>query len=450
MFRTYRKQLKVITSKMSIKKKIRLESAVYLISNIIMQVLAFLSIILLMKYLPIEVYGQYTYNFEFVLLIGIVAETGFRSYYTRTFSQSSQIKNTYKTLQFTHFIISILLLVLILILAKFTQVNSDVFTNIVILSIGYICFSFLVPINSLMISKGEKKYIVYKDILTGFTKLVLVVVVIYFNLAETFLYLIYYLLFIILTILYFIIKNTNLQYSFLFNYSISKNKSCFFLKKSLPFTILVVSNVLYNKLDVVMLENFKGVEEVAIYAGAYKFIYPFMFISSIIMFSVLPKLSKYHKQNSIFREITDVSVTYLLSIGIFLSFSLLIFSEELFKILFENKFEDSIFLFQLLVPYLPVVFFYGVYTNLIVSKHKEKFMLKINILMLFANFLLNLIVIPAYGAMGATLSTLVCEILIFFITAIFVYKNFNIKHLYSVSILIIYLVLYYYILLERL
>jgi O-antigen/teichoic acid export membrane protein len=152
--------------------------------------------------------------------------------------------------------------------------------------------------------------------------------------------------------------------------------------------------------------------EVGYYSGATKFIYPFMFISSAFMTAIFPKLAKHSEEKDKFRNIQITAVYYLGGIGIFLSISLYLGAEIIFQLFFGDKYDNSIPIFKILVWFLAIVFLYGPISNSLVAKNRIKFLAYLNLFMIILNVVLNFILIPDYGAKGAAMTTIVCEILI--------------------------------------
>jgi O-antigen/teichoic acid export membrane protein len=181
----------------------------------------------------------------------------------------------------------------------------------------------------------------------------------------------------------------------------------------------MAANVIYNKIDIIMLEKMIGSAEVGYYSGATKFIYPFMFISGAFMTAIFPKLAKHSKEKDKFKSIQNLALFYLGGIGILLSTSLYLGSDLIFELFFADKYDASIPIFKVLVWYLAIVFIYGPISNSLVAKNKVKFLVYMNLFMIVLNVVLNFFLIPVYGAKGAAAATIVCEVLILSSAAIY-------------------------------
>ena len=181
----------------------------------------------------------------------------------------------------------------------------------------------------------------------------------------------------------------------------------------------MAANVIYNKIDIIMLEKMIGSVEVGYYSGATRFIYPFMFISGAFMTAIFPSLAKYSNDKDKFKGIQYIALYYLGGIGIVLSTILFLGSDLLFNFFFDLKYDQSIPTFKVLVWYLAIVFIYGSISNNLVALGKVKFLVALNLVMILVNVVLNLFLIPHYGAVGAAIATIFCELLILFTAGIY-------------------------------
>jgi O-antigen/teichoic acid export membrane protein len=209
------------------------------------------------------------------------------------------------------------------------------------------------------------------------------------------------------------------EFSYLFEIKIDLSTSFSFIKQGLLFTVLMAANVIYNKIDIVMLEKMIGSTEVGYYSGATRFIYPFMFISGAFMTAIFPSLAKYSQQKDKFNRIQYIALYYLGGIGIVLSTVLFLGSDLLFNFFFELKYEQSVPTFKVLVWYLAIVFIYGSISNNLVALGKIKFLVALNLIMILVNIVLNFFLIPHYGALGAAIATIICELLILITAGIY-------------------------------
>ena len=130
------------------------------------------------------------------------------------------------------------------------------------------------------------------------------------------------------------------------------------------------------------------------------------------MTAIFPSLAKYAADKDKFKNIQYLALYYLGGIGILLSTCLFLGSDILFELFFNHKYDESIPVFKVLVWYLAIVFIYGSISNNLVAKNKVKFLVYLNLIMIVLNVALNFFLIPVYGAKGAAIATIICELLI--------------------------------------
>jgi O-antigen/teichoic acid export membrane protein len=267
------------------------------------------------------------------------------------------------------------------------------------------------PTLAILIASGRKDLIFYKDVSLSVTRLIFIFLGIYLSAPISYFIYLGFINCIVLFLLFLYTKQLE-AFSYISRFKLAIADSMGFIKQGFLFTILMAANVIYNKIDIIMLEKMTGSTEVGYYSGATKFIYPFMFISGAFMTAIFPKLAKHSEEQDKFKNIQNLAIYYLGGIGILLSTSLFLSSDLIFQIFFGDKYDASIGVFKILVWYLAIVFIYGPISNSLVAKNRVKFLVYLNLFMIILNVVLNFFLIPEYQAKGAAIATIICEILI--------------------------------------
>ena len=403
------------------RKQLLKDSATYLAGSIIVQAMGFVGLILLMNYLPVDKYGKYIYIIEFISIFAFFADGGFTQYIVKETSQNPDlVKSIYAKAQSAQVLISILMLALIILISYPTNSSADFFF-LLIYGLSVVISAYFAPMLAVLIASGRKDLIFYKDITLSSAKLIFIGVGI--ALKQPVIYFIFlgFLNCIVLLLLYLYTKWKK-EFIYFFQSRIDLSYSWSFIKQGLLFTILMAANVVYNKIDIIMLEKMVGSTEVGYYSGATRFIYPFMFISTAFMTAIFPTLAKQVKNNANFNKIQYTALYYLGGIGILLSTGLFLYTDIIFHVFFGNKYDLSIPIFKVLVWYLAIVFIYGSISNNLVAKNKVKFLVVLNIIMIGLNIGINLFLIPLYGALGSAIATITCEIIILITACLYYLK----------------------------
>lgn len=180
------------------------------------------------------------------------------------------------------------------------------------------------------------------------------------------------------------------------------------LKASASFALITILYSIHDKVDQVMLQKIVGEVETSLYAGAYRW----MDASSMYLWIILPIFfskfafhkSEPHLKNQLIRLgqlITSIPIVYL-SVFVF-------FYGEKLLFLFANSTEAQLQTMEITLKVLFIALMVNglvmIYSTLLTSTGHEKFVNKMILIGIAVNVLMNLILMPEYGAVGAAWST---------------------------------------------
>lgn len=209
-------------------------------------------------------------------------------------------------------------------------------------------------------------------------------------------------------------------------------------RESIYFAIAIVFSYLYFKVDTLMLSVMKGSTEVGIYAVGVKvlevvLIFPQMFIGTI-----LPIYSRYiadkdSRLKETVQKTFDILAFFMAGVvgGIFA------LSPQIVKFIAGGSYETastlsiagypmtaatvlSLIIFAAVFSYLGPTFNY-----LLISAGKQKMLVWPNIIFLAFNIILNLIFIPRYSYVAASLTTVATEVLVITTMFYLTYREFK-------------------------
>ena len=180
------------------------------------------------------------------------------------------------------------------------------------------------------------------------------------------------------------------------------------LKDSWPLILsgLVVS--VYMKVDQVMIKNMLNGEEVGYYAAAVKLSEAWYFIPVALTNSLFPaivyakKVSKEFYNNRM-QKLYDILAWMAIAIAVPVS----IFSSEIISIIFGNEFQSAAPVLTIYV-WAGVAVFLGVASSqYLINENFTKLSFSRTFIGMVLNILLNFILIPKYGIVGAAIATLI-------------------------------------------
>jgi O-antigen/teichoic acid export membrane protein len=184
--------------------------------------------------------------------------------------------------------------------------------------------------------------------------------------------------------------------------------------KSIPFAINFILGMIYFRIDTVMLSLMRGDGEVGLYNAAYQVLEGLLVIPRILSESIFPTLSIFFvvsrdQLNLAFQK----GVKYGLLASLPITICGIILSKKIINLLFGESYQPSSYALCILLGCLVFIFMSRLGTIALASVDKQNTVVKISATCAFINILLNLIVIPHYGFIGASLTTLVTEALFF-------------------------------------
>lgn len=383
------------------------------LSEMIIAVSGFIFTFFIAKYFSVSEFGELNYAFMLVTTLGVFIELGLTKLSTREISLD---KDHAKKHLFTSIILRAMFAIptffLLIIVNKLTGTseNANLLSYILFIYVAflYINQGFFSVYRALEMPKLE-------TIAKTTTALTLV--------AGT----------IITSTLGISIKNTAWIYAlstalpFIINFilirsaNLNKKKykpSVSFFKKTLteawPFALTTIFVSLYYFIDSIFLGIISGNEAVAYYNIAYKIL--FISIISIGFFytGLFPIATKYARDNiDLYNKILKKTYALIMSFALLFSIGVYFFTENILKIIFDDKYNESIFVTQILGTNAIMIAFNILLGHLILDifNQQKKSTLASGV-GAAANITLNLLLIPQFGIIGAAIATLATEIIV--------------------------------------
>lgn len=194
------------------------------------------------------------------------------------------------------------------------------------------------------------------------------------------------------------------------------------LLAALPLGITLLLNVVYFRVDSVILTITRSTMEVGTYGLAYKFFEMALVLPTFFMNAALPSLILAKKEadtKKLQKQIRTSGIT-LFVLSVFVAIGGWICSPLI--TLIKPEFVSSILPFNLLLIGLPIFYLSSLTMWILVIEKKQIQMLIIYALSMVLNIVANVIFIPAYGYMAAAWITIISELFILFTSYIAIKK----------------------------
>lgn len=202
--------------------------------------------------------------------------------------------------------------------------------------------------------------------------------------------------------------------------SLAFSKKLFFL--TLPLTILLFLNLLYFRLDMVLLTLFQKTQAVGIYDYAYKY---FDFLIALPLFlsnSLYPHLLKQENNSRIQKKNIGLYTLLFFCLGLLLI--PIVWTVAPLVVLVKKDFLPSVLPLRLLGFSLPVFFATSILQWIFITKKKQTFLVFLYAASLLLNVFLNILFIPSYSYVASAVITGFSELLILLIMCFYLFvKN---------------------------
>jgi len=181
------------------------------------------------------------------------------------------------------------------------------------------------------------------------------------------------------------------------------------LSQAVPLATFWSLQMLYYRVDTVILKSLKGNEAVGLYDAAYTYLNSTLSFSMLFGLSTFPIFSAARDNRLDFARITLRAIKFLLILGIPITFGGFLLATPLIVLFSSSKYIYAGPLFSILVLSIVPFFISNIYIIVLTVKNPKA--LNLLYFSLFVlNVVLNFIFIPFLGSNGAAWATVLCEL----------------------------------------
>ena len=185
--------------------------------------------------------------------------------------------------------------------------------------------------------------------------------------------------------------------------------------QTLPLGATLVFNLIYFRIDIMILALLRANFEVGVYGLAYKFFeFPVTFVT-FFMNSIYPvMLFRAKENNERLKSLIKKLVIFLVPLSLLLTLALILFAPYL--TLIKPDFAPSVLALRILSFSLPLFFLSALFMWVLITLGKQKLLAIFYGFSMILNICLNLIFIPRYGYLAAAVITCLTELAIVLLT----------------------------------
>ena len=391
---------------MNILRKIATNSGLLLINKVISNVISIFVAIYLIRYLGSEGYGKFSIVFAYLSFFQILTGLGIDTIVIREVSKDNSKQNLLignailMKPVFSFFAILISWAIL-----QFMGYSSEVRIFIYVASLSMI-FSFSSLYIGLFQAHFKVAYYAIPEVVVNLVfsglKLLLIFLrasIIHFVLLKT-------IQIIPLTIIYIYFSKNVSEFKPYFKVDLNIWKEL--LRHSWPIFFSSVFVSIFTRIDQIMLFNMMGDKSLGLYASIVKLTENLNIIPGVFMISVFPLLSStFVKSHNRFVKVYNLSFKYMSIIIIPIAFGTTLLSERLISLIYGSDFIQASGALSILIWSEIFVFLGAVNAGVFTSAEMQKYIFLFTAIGAFMNVILNLILIPKYGIVGASIATVV-------------------------------------------
>jgi O-antigen/teichoic acid export membrane protein len=207
-----------------------------------------------------------------------------------------------------------------------------------------------------------------------------------------------------------------------FRFSVWKD----FMVRSAPIAMGMIFSVLYFRLDIMMLQLMTEEKVVGFYSAAYKLFEVAVVLPHSFMLVLFPTLvEEYHSDRPQFKDRFKKVLAMYTLIGGSIALALWVFSQGIITLMYGDTFLPSISVLDILSGVVLLFFINFLLSNILIISGRERFNAWNLVGATVLNAILNLALIPLYGAIGAAWATLFCEVGLILMLSLQVQKVFK-------------------------
>jgi O-antigen/teichoic acid export membrane protein len=203
-----------------------------------------------------------------------------------------------------------------------------------------------------------------------------------------------------------------------------------YLRQSIPYALLVILMLVYTRTDGVMLERIhpKGAYESGIYAQGFRLLDALFMFGMIFAGLLLPLFSRQLKENKkMILEMLDSAGNLLISGAVVIVIITISNAAFILNLIYTNGLESVVSFQWLMLSFLAICMNF-IFGTLLTANGNMRFLNWSSAIGIGVNVLLNIYLIPDYGAKGAAFTTFITQ------STVAVFQFFYCKKLFDIPI----------------
>lgn len=374
------------------------------------------------RYLPLEVFGDYGYILAICMTFSVVTDMGTNQIMIREIARD---KNRSQEIFSAGFLLNVLLSFLtaslIIVVVHVTTEGQHITNATYILTLAVLIYMLGDNFDIVFKAYEQMKYNAYLKIIEETTFIAGIVTIVVLDLGLYGVFSAYLFAYTIRFITGYLFTSSNFFKPRL-KWNLPAMK--WILRESFPIGITRIFRKTTFRIDTILLKLFRTRAEVGVFHGVYRIIIIAMFIPRDITDSLFPVMSRYaYGPKESITAIFEKSFKIILILTLPLIFTAFMASDKIITLILGSNFTHAAPLMQLLTLAWGFMFFSVLCNKILNATNHQRFTTIAVGICLLVNVIMDLITIPYLGYLGAGISTLISEIVLFTLSYSFISKH---------------------------
>ncbi len=412
---------------MNVVKRVAKNISTLYISHMVITILGLLLNIYIARRLGDVIFGNYSFAFVSAGLFTIFLDFGYDTLLIREVSKKKKVSEKYinNIISFRLFLSFIVIIIASLII-NFLDIDPEIQYVLYI----FLLYKILISISNVFYSSfrafEHMEFEAIIQIISNFLRCGIGIILLYFGfglleLSYAFLFSGFVAVFLCGVISTF--KFIKPKITFPFNFVKQT------IKTALPLSLISVFSLIFLRIDTVFLSFMKGANVVGWYNASYNLILNFIPIPHLFMQTILPLLSRYSvSSHGSLNNAYNKAFKILFMIGLPISVGISLLSDRFIILFYGLEYSNSIISLQILAWDVLVKFLYFSSAYILISINKQTKMVFAVAITASINIILNFILIPNYSYVGASIATIISELVL-----LFIYLFYNRKYSFHIE-----------------
>jgi O-antigen/teichoic acid export membrane protein len=393
----------------SLKRTVARNTLIVTLGSLSLKAINFLYNIAVVRVLGDSGFGQFSTVLAFVSLFAIVAELGVSQYVMREVAQRPEKTNLlFWNLMVLRVVLALLSVGGITIAATLYGFTPELVFGVFLYTLTFVYSAFLAPLETVLVASERFEYPTIITVIGQIGTAILGAIVLINNWG----YLALIGVGLLAMIPQILVAVWAVRRHRLATRPIKVTPGLWpkMIRAGLPFGMIALSLTIAFGIDTVILARFYPPDDVGWYNAAYRLSTSLLFMFTAFNTAIVPSLSKaFITEPGTVERWYYRSVKIIMLTGIPMALGGMLVADPLIRFLYGDQYAPAVQVFQIIVWDVPVLMFASLCGNMTTIISQERAAARIYFIGAVANVVLNLLLIPRFGIIGAAVVTVVTD-----------------------------------------